>query len=43
MLPRGERAADDGGGDSGDGSWSSEIGGAPSSMLGMAEPATVPG
>jgi hypothetical protein len=31
-----------GGGDSGDGSWSSEIGGAPSSMLGTAATATVP-
>jgi hypothetical protein len=32
----------DGGGDSGYGSWSSEIGGAPSSIPGMAAPATVP-
>ena len=32
----------DGGGDIGDGSWSSEIGGAPSSMPGTAAPATVP-
>jgi hypothetical protein len=31
-----------GGGDSGDGSWSLEIGGAPSSMPGTAAPATVP-
>jgi len=31
-----------GSGDSGDGSWSSEIGGAPSSMPGMAAPVTVP-
>ena len=32
----------DGGGDSGDRSWSSEIGGMPSSMPGMAAPVTVP-
>jgi hypothetical protein len=32
----------DRGGDSGDGSWSLEIGGAPSSMPGMAALATVP-
>ena len=31
-----------GGGDSGDGSWSSEIGGAPSLMPGMAALVTVP-